>query len=386
MVQNHVAVVHGEQCGLLETSDQAELRRAEMDVRQAAGRRQPIGCGRAVVLGDHLVIVCDGHPSLISDAAQPASHAAAGLFRQWRKPVYIKDARPVGQRYNITLCRGHNVAQGREDFLTRGADLGLSWQGTASGGPGMRLILVLILCGLPMPALADGEKPVDVAIVVSYDRSESIDRAEAHTQIQGLIYTLRHPRFHAAVASGYFGRIALSAITWSSFAKQELIMPWMQIAMAQDARMAAIWLRKFRARGEMISHGRQTDVAWGIKKATEQMFTLPWWTSKKVINMVGDGISNIGRVATTSRDETIAAGTTINGLVMATGKAVELVSGYYRREVIGGPTSFVQLSTSNDQFAQAMLRKMTLEMVRLREESRGELPGEMRDEEKTGGG
>ena len=46
----------------------------------------------------------------------------------------------------------------------------------------------------------------------------------------------------------------------------------------------------------------------------------------------------------------------------------------------------MQLSTSNDQFAQAMLRKMTLEMVRLREESRGELPGEMRDEEKTGGG
>jgi hypothetical protein len=66
----------------------------------------------------------------------------------------------------------------------------------------MRLLLLLILCSLPMPALADGEKPVDAAIVVSYDRSESIDRAEAHThtQIQGLIYTLRHPRFHAAVA------------------------------------------------------------------------------------------------------------------------------------------------------------------------------------------
>lgn len=188
------------------------------------------------------------------------------------------------------------------------------------------------------------------------------------------------------MASGYFGRIALSAITWSSFAKQELIMPWMQIATAQYARMAAIWLRKFRARGEMISHGRQTDVAWGIKKATEQMFTLPWWTSKKVINMVGDGISNISRVATTSRDETIAAGITINGLVMATGKAVEVVSGYYRREIIGVPTSFAQLSTSNDQFARAMLRKMTLGMVRLREESRGELPGEMQDGEKPAAG
>ena len=234
----------------------------------------------------------------------------------------------------------------------------------------MRILLALILCSLPLTALssfawAEGETPVDVAIVVSYDRSESIDRAEADTQIQGLIYTLRHPRFHAAVASGYFGRIALSAITWPSFAKQELVMPWIKISTAEDARMAAVWLQKFRARGEMITHGQQTDVAWGIKMATEQMFTLPWWASKKVINMVGDGISNIGRVATTARDETIAAGITINGLVMATGKAISVVSEYYIREVIGGPTPFVQLSTSNDQFAQAMLRKMTLEMVRL---------------------
>ncbi|MBT3532715.1 MAG: DUF1194 domain-containing protein, partial [Rhodospirillaceae bacterium] len=110
----------------------------------------------------------------------------------------------------------------------------------------MRLILILIMCALPIGATsadqAQDRGQVDVAIVVSYDRSESIDRGEADAQIQGLIHTLRHPRFHTAVASGYFKRIALSAIAWSSFAKQELIMPWMQIGNAQDARMAAIWL------------------------------------------------------------------------------------------------------------------------------------------------
>ena len=144
-----------------------------------------------------------------------------------------------------------------------------------------------------------------MAIVVSYDRSESIDRAEADSQIQGLIYTLRHPRFHAAVASGYFHRIALSAIAWSSFAKQELIMPWIQIATPDEANMAALWLEKFRDRGETVPHGKQTDVAFGIKMAAEQMHTLPWWVSKKVINMVSDGISNIGRIAAIARDETV---------------------------------------------------------------------------------
>ncbi|MDP6690894.1 MAG: DUF1194 domain-containing protein [Alphaproteobacteria bacterium] len=243
----------------------------------------------------------------------------------------------------------------------------------------MRWFLALLLCVLPLfapIALADDGNvaaggagdgsQVDVAIVVSYDRSESIDRAEAKAQIQGLIYTLRHKRFHTAVASGYFRRVALSAIAWSSFTKQELIMPWMQIGDAKDARMAAIWLEKFRDRGEQTAHGTQTDVAWGIKLATEQMHTLPWWASKKVINMVGDGVSNIGRIASIARDETLAAGITINGLVMARGKAVRPLSAYYRREVIGGPTAFLQLSHSNEDFAEAMLRKMTLEMVRLR--------------------
>ena len=234
----------------------------------------------------------------------------------------------------------------------------------------MRLILILIMCALPIGATsadqAQDRGQVDEAIVVSYDRSESIDRGEADAQIQGLIHTLRHPRFHTAVASGYFKRIALSAIAWSSFAKQELIMPWMQIGNAQDARMAAIWLEKFRDRGERTPHGTQTDVAWGIKLAAEQMHTLPWWASKKVINMVGDGISNIGRIASIARDETVLQGITINGLVMARGKGIRVLSAYYRREVIGGPTAFLQLSQSNDDFAQAMLRKLTLEMVRLR--------------------
>ena len=235
----------------------------------------------------------------------------------------------------------------------------------------MRWFLALLLFGFPFAAQADGAGDggqVDVAIVVSYDRSESIDRAEAMAQIQGLIYTLRHKRFHTAVAGGYFRRIALSAIAWSSFNRHELIMPWMQISSAKDAHMAAIWLEKFRDRGDVAPYGTQTDVAHGIKLATEQMHTLPWWASKKVINMVGDGISNIGRIASIARDETLAAGITINGLVMARGKAVRVLSAYYRREVIGGPTAFLQLSHSNEDFAEAMLRKMTLEMVRLREQ------------------
>ena len=83
--------------------------------------------------------------------------------------------------------------------------------------------------------------------------------------------------------------------------------------------------------------------------------------------MVADGVSNIGRCARVDRNVAMARGITVNGLIMAHGPAIELMTRYFRREVIGGAASFLELSTNNEQFTNAMLRKMLLEMSRLRE-------------------
>ena len=122
----------------------------------------------------------------------------------------------------------------------------------------MRLFLALIFSTMSFAALADVEKPVDLAIVVSFDRSESIDRQEARAQINGLAYALRHPRYHAAIATGYHQRIALSVVTWSSFGRQEVIMPWIAIAGPDQAKLAAKWLEKFLDRKADPHHGSQT--------------------------------------------------------------------------------------------------------------------------------
>lgn len=230
----------------------------------------------------------------------------------------------------------------------------------------MRTIITMIFAILPFVALADDDRPVDVAIVTSFDRSESIDGDEAAAQTAGLIYALRHPRFHQAIAGGYYKRVALSALTWSSFGKYELILPWVEIGNAEQASTVALWLEKFLERHEPAAHGSQTDVAFGIEMAVQQMRVLPWRASKQVINIVGDGISNIGHLTSVDRDAALALGITVNGLIMARGSAIRVLSGYYRREVIGGPTAFLQVSLSNEDFAEAMLRKMTMEMVRLR--------------------
>jgi hypothetical protein len=230
----------------------------------------------------------------------------------------------------------------------------------------MRWFLTLVLSCLPFATQAQVAKPVDVAIVVSLDRSESIDAEDARVQIDGLVFTLRHSRFRDTVAAGWFGRVALTVATWSSFGRHEVILPWMQIASTGDADVAAAILELDYTRQRIARHGTQTDVAFAIEVGMKQLDTLPWEASKSVINVVADGISNIGRIATVDRDLALARGFTINGLIMARGSAIEVLSRYFRREVIGGSTSFLQVSASNEDFARAMLRKMLLEMVRLR--------------------
>lgn len=217
-------------------------------------------------------------------------------------------------------------------------------------------------------AQADG--PVDIAVVVSLDRSESIEGTEAAAQIDGLVYTLKDQRFLNAVASGRYGRIALSVVTWSSFGRHDVILPWQIISGADDANRAARVLGKDHERERTITHGTQTDVAMGIEVAAAEMERLPWKAEQRVINMVGDGVSNIGRIAFLDRDAALQRGITINALITAQGSAVRVLSDYFQREVIGGPTAFVQLANGKEDFADAMLRKMLLEIALLNERTR----------------
>lgn len=245
-------------------------------------------------------------------------------------------------------------------------------------GPALvQLARVLACCGLlaiagtaTTPRPGSAEDGVDIAVVVSLDRSESVDAAEAEAQIKGLIYTLGDQRFLKAVRSGGHQRIALSVVTWSSFGRHEEILPWQIISGADDAQAAAAVLARDFERQRKIVHGTQTDVAMGIEIGATALEHLPWPAEQRVINMVGDGVSNIGRVAFLDRNAAIARGITINALITAQGSAVRVLTEYFRREVIGGPTAFVQLTNGEEDFAQAMLRKMLLEIALLNGETR----------------
>jgi hypothetical protein len=87
----------------------------------------------------------------------------------------------------------------------------------------------------------------------------------------------------------------------------------------------------------------------------------PYRGLKRVIDVSGDGSNNRGRNVREARDEAVAAGVVINGLPIV---ALEYdLDKYYFNNVIGGPGSFIVPASSYENFGQAVLRKLILEIA-----------------------
>jgi hypothetical protein len=81
---------------------------------------------------------------------------------------------------------------------------------------------------------------------------------------------------------------------------------------------------------------------------------------RRVIDVSGDGVNNRGRAVTEARDTAVGAGIAINGLPIL---ALEPdLATYYLHNVIGGPGAFVIPADSYEMFAEAILKKLILEI------------------------
>jgi len=83
--------------------------------------------------------------------------------------------------------------------------------------------------------------------------------------------------------------------------------------------------------------------------------------NRRVIDVSGDGSNNRGRPVTLARDEAVAAGIGINGLPIL---ALEPdLDRYYYDSVIGGPGAFVVAARNYETFADAILKKLIIEIA-----------------------
>jgi len=109
----------------------------------------------------------------------------------------------------------------------------------------------------------------------------------------------------------------------------------------------------------------------------DQFTHTPFASVRRTIDISGDGTNNAGRDVATVRDEAVAKGVTINGLVILSENPMSWnpdhtnppggLDNYYRNNVIGGPGAFVMVAQDFNSFGQAIISKMIAEVAQARQ-------------------
>jgi hypothetical protein len=204
---------------------------------------------------------------------------------------------------------------------------------------------------------------VDLALVLAVDVSRSMSPGELAIQRQGYIAALTSQEVLGAIGSGFLGRIGLTYVEWAGASSQRVVADWAVIETAADARLFAA-----RIAAPRPPTMRRTSISGALIFARERLLASPFDAPRWVVDVSGDGPNNHGNPVTVARDWLVGQGITINGLPLMTNEGaggrwhLDDLDRYYRDCVIGGPGAFVVPVTDWSQFAQAVRRKLVLEI------------------------
>jgi hypothetical protein len=119
-------------------------------------------------------------------------------------------------------------------------------------------------------------------------------------------------------------------------------------------------LRRIIGSEATIKLGALTDLSGAIEHAGWMLRNAPFATNHRIINIVGNGIDNVGEGARPARDRLVAQGVTINGVALGYDRSIYE---YFHQSVIGGPTSFVLPANDPEKLVEVMARKFVTEIV-----------------------
>jgi Protein of unknown function (DUF1194) len=222
-----------------------------------------------------------------------------------------------------------------------------------------RFVALVLLLQLGFGATCDaappGPKGAALALVFATDVSSSVTPDTYLLQMDGIARAVEDRRVLDALAAAS-GGVEVMLLQWSNPRDAIVSVPWTRVTDAASARRFAGRVRRARRSSRGL-----TAIGAAILAATRQFDSLPLPAARRIIDVSGDGMANFGIAPDLARDAAVKSGITINGLAVLIHEP--WLESYYRRRVIGGPAAFVLAAQSPSSFADAMRRKLTLEIA-----------------------
>jgi hypothetical protein len=232
-----------------------------------------------------------------------------------------------------------------------------------------KALIVLIFAALAaFPAAAVAAEKVDLLLVLAADVSRSVDSGKFQLQRDGYATAISDPRVLEAISSGRNGRIGLSFIEWSGAGSQRVLIDWTRVSNAEEAKGFGDHLLEAPR-----SFADRTSISGAIDFSMGQLAKAPFECERRTIDISGDGTNNAGRDVTLARDEALAQGVTINGLVILSETPLAWnpdhtnpqggLDNYYRSHVVGGTGAFVIVAENFASFGKAIIKKLIAEIA-----------------------
>src|SRR5580698_9327718 len=230
------------------------------------------------------------------------------------------------------------------------------------------LLISLVAAAILVPVAARAAEDVDLLLVLAVDVSRSIDATKFQLQREGYAAAVADPHVLEAIHTGRTGRIGLTFVEWSGVGAQKVVIDWTTIGDTDSAKGFGDRLLEAPR-----SFADRTSISGAIEFAMGQLDKAPYESTRRTIDVSGDGTNNAGRDVALQRDDAVAKGITINGLVILSDNPMSWnpdhtnppggLANYYKTNVVGGPNAFVMVAENFNSFGQAIIKKMIAEVA-----------------------
>jgi len=243
----------------------------------------------------------------------------------------------------------------------------------------------IILTALSILIATQADAACRKALAIGMDVSGSVDAREYSLQYNGLAGALADTTVREALLNFPDIPVELMVFEWSGPEYQIVVIPWTTINSAEVLSQTISRLKRatelrgnnnsnYVYSGADVNSRRyrrdpQTAIGNAMLFGSQQLRHRPCWT--QTLDLSGDGVSNLGSQPQEALARINNPNLTINALAIVSDDASPSpdaqpdalpLPDYFRREVISGPGSFVEVAKGFADFQSAMARKLLREV------------------------